>query len=90
LLNAGLLPQVAGVAVGVNQDCEYKESRRRRDYRQTSFDVLKERLKPLGVPVVTGLPFGHQPLNATLPVGIRARLDGNEGDLIITEAAVSG
>ena len=50
---------------------------------------MAERLKPLGVPVVTGLPFGHVPHNATIPVGVRARLDANRGDLIITEAAVS-
>jgi muramoyltetrapeptide carboxypeptidase LdcA involved in peptidoglycan recycling len=41
------------------------------------------------VPVVTGLPFGHVALNATLPVGAKAKLDGDNGDLIITEAAVS-
>jgi muramoyltetrapeptide carboxypeptidase len=88
LLNAGLLQQVAGVAVGVNHDCEDPRAAGADEYRQSSADVLKERLTPLGVPVVTGLPFGHQPLNATLPIGVRARLDANRGDLIITEAAV--
>jgi muramoyltetrapeptide carboxypeptidase len=88
LLNAGVLQQVAGVAVGVNRDCEDPQARRTREYRQSQAEVLAERLKPLGVPVVTGLPFGHQPLHATLPVGARARLDANRGDLILTEAAV--
>lgn len=88
LLNAGLLQQVAGVAVGINQNCEYAARRRPCEYRQTSADVLKERLHPLRVPVVTGLPFGHQPLNATLPIGVHAELDANRGDLIITEPAV--
>lgn len=88
LLNAGLLQQVAGVAVGVNQDCEDPAAVNAKEYRQTAADVLKERLKPLGVPVVTGLPFGHQPINATIPIGVRARLDANRGDLIILEAAV--
>jgi len=37
---------------------------------------------------VMGLPFGHVELNATIPVGVMARLDGKRGDLIITEAAV--
>lgn len=88
LLNAGLLQQVAGVAVGCNRDCEDRTRKRAGEYRQSSADVLEERLRSLGVPVVTGLPFGHQPLNATLPVGVRARLDANRGDLVITEAAV--
>jgi muramoyltetrapeptide carboxypeptidase len=42
----------------------------------------------LKVPVVTGLPFGHSGCNATLPVGGRATLDANRGDLIITHTAV--
>ena len=50
--------------------------------------MVKERLAELGVPVVTGLPFGHVHLNATIPVGARARLDADQGDLIILEAAV--
>jgi muramoyltetrapeptide carboxypeptidase len=88
LLNAGLLQQVVGVAVGVNCDCEEVAPTNRREYRQSSADVIRERLRPLGVPVVAGLPFGHQPFNATIPIGVRASLDGTMGDLIITESAV--
>jgi muramoyltetrapeptide carboxypeptidase len=89
LLNAGLLQEVAGVAVGINKDCEDPDAAKTKEYLQTLDDVLKDRLTPLGVPVVTGLPFGHVALNATLPVGIPATLDGDNGDLIINEAAVS-
>jgi muramoyltetrapeptide carboxypeptidase len=83
-----VLKQVAGVAVGSNQDCEDPSAATAKEYRQSSADVWRERLRPLGVPVVTGLPFGHQPVNATLPVNIRVRLDAHRGDLILTEAAV--
>jgi muramoyltetrapeptide carboxypeptidase len=89
LLNAGLLQQVAGVAVGVNANCGDPKAKGSKEYRQTMHDVLKERLSPLKVPVVEDLPFGHIPINATLPVGVRATLDGNKCDLIITESAVS-
>jgi muramoyltetrapeptide carboxypeptidase len=88
LLNAGLLQQVAGVAVGVNSDCEAPLPAPP-EYRQSSSDVMAERLGSLRVPVVMGLPFGHVKLNATLPVGAMAKLDGDNGDLIITEAAVT-
>jgi len=88
LWNAGVLEQVAGVAVGVNSDCEDPTAAKAAEYRQTSADVIKERLSLLKVPVVTGLPFGHVDLNATLPVGAQARLDANRGELVITEAAV--
>ena len=89
LLNAGVLPQLAGVAVGINRDCEDAKDSKRDEYRQTAADVMKERLSELAVPVVTGLPFGHVALNATIPVGARARLDADNGDLIVLESAVS-
>ncbi len=88
LLNAGLLQQVGGVAIGTNKDCIDPRAKGCKEYRQTLEDVFKERLAPLKIPVVLGLPFGHVPLNATLPVGVRATLDGNKGDLIIEESAV--
>ena len=88
LLNAGLLQQVAGVAIGTNKNCIDPAAATSKEYRQTVTDVLKDRLLPLGVPVVTGLPFGHVPNNATLPMGLQAILDGESGDLVINEAAV--
>jgi muramoyltetrapeptide carboxypeptidase len=89
LLNAGLLQQVAGIAVGTNATCEDPKAKEFKEYRQTLEDVLKERLRPLKIPVVMNLPFGHVPFNATLPIGIRATLDASKRDLIITEAAVA-
>ena len=88
LLNAGLLQQVAGVAIGVNKNCRDPKARAAKEYRQTLTDVFKERLLPLKVPVVSGLPFGHVRFNATLPVGLRVTLDAEGGDLIIDEPAV--
>jgi muramoyltetrapeptide carboxypeptidase len=89
LLNAGLLQQVQGIAVGINRNCVDPKAAGAKEYRQTVEDVLRERLRPLGVPVVRGLPFGHVRQNATLPLGARATLDGINGDLVVTEAAVS-
>lgn len=88
LINAGVLSQVAGVAVGVNEDCHDPDAKPGGEYRQSAEDVIKERLSCVKVPVVLGLPFGHGKFNATIPVGARARLDGRRGDLVITDAAV--
>jgi len=88
LLNAGLLQQVAGIAIGLNADCEDPKAKTAKEYRQTLEDVLKERLLPLKVPIVTGLPFGHVPHNATLPVGAYAVLDANRGALSLVESPV--
>jgi muramoyltetrapeptide carboxypeptidase len=89
LLNAGLLQQVAGVAVGTNKDCVDPDAAKSKEYQQSLDDVLRDRLLPLGVPVVTGFPFGHVRDNATLPMGLQATLDGINGDLIINEPAVN-
>jgi muramoyltetrapeptide carboxypeptidase len=51
-------------------------------------DVIDEFTRPLGVPVVSGLPFGHTRCNATWPVGARATLDGAAGELRILERGV--
>jgi muramoyltetrapeptide carboxypeptidase len=45
-------------------------------------EVLAIAFEPLGVPVVKGLPVGHQPDNYTLPVGALARFDTSTGTLV--------
>lgn len=49
----------------------------------TLAEVLHDRLGDLGIPIVSGLPFGHDGANALLPVGSMAVLDGDEGSLAI-------
>ena len=88
LLNAGLLQQVAGIAIGLNADCVDRMAWRGGEFRQTLADVIRDRLLPLRVPIVAGLPFGHIAANATLPVGLRVTLDGRAGDLVIPTGAV--
>jgi muramoyltetrapeptide carboxypeptidase len=88
LLNAGLLQRVSGIAIGQCDGCVDVTAKKRGEFRQTLEDVFRERLLPLKVPVVTGLPFGHIDVNATLPVGAWAELDGRKGNLIVTESAV--
>ena len=88
-LNAGVLQQLAGIAIGINKSCIDPKAKIAKEYRQSLRDVLKERLLPLGIPIVSGLPFGHVRHNATLPIGAMATLDAEAGDLIITEPAVT-
>jgi muramoyltetrapeptide carboxypeptidase len=78
LLLSRALDGVAGIAFGRFTNCE-------------DFDVelLRELAAPLGVPVLADLPFGHEPDNWTLPLGVRARLDADHGTLELLEGAVS-
>lgn len=75
LLRSGWFDDVRGVAVGRLTGCGSDEASRR---------VVEDRLAPLGVPLVTDLPFGHADHNLTLPLGVPARLDGDAGTLTLT------
>jgi muramoyltetrapeptide carboxypeptidase len=84
LAAAGKLAAVAGVGIGSMQRCE--------DERYPERDVavvLREALAPLGVPVVTGLPFGHCARNLAWPHGGRAAIDGDRGEVELLESAVA-
>jgi muramoyltetrapeptide carboxypeptidase len=88
LWNCGLLQQVAGIAIGRQSPDENPPGQAAQEYRQTVEDVLRERLLPLKVPVLVGLPFGHVAGNATIPIGIRTTLNANLRELLLTESAV--
>lgn len=60
-----------------------------REFEMTTDEVLADLLRPLGIPVLIGLPFGHIPDYATLPLGVEASVDTRTGDLVIEEAAVT-
>ncbi len=82
---AGQLERLAGVALG-----RFTEMSRRGSDGATGLDrVLSDYFTPLGIPVVLGLPFGHVADQWTLPIGTRARLDGDAGTLEVLEGAVS-
>lgn len=80
---AGLLDGVAGVLLG--EFTEMPDDGL--DDGPTLVDVLSDLLVPLGVPVVSGLPFGHGRENWTLPLGVRARVDADAGTLELLESA---
>ncbi|HEY9737406.1 MAG TPA: LD-carboxypeptidase [Trichocoleus sp.] len=78
----GRLQQVKGIALGRFSRCEPPEG-------VPSFsvaEVLRDRIGDLGIPVVSDLPFGHDGVNAALPVGVLASLDGDQGKLTILPA----
>jgi muramoyltetrapeptide carboxypeptidase len=75
LLSAGALRGVRGVAVGQLTRCDEPDDGH---VGPTAEQVVVERLETLGVPVVTGFAFGHDPnRNAALPFGARVRLDAD-------------
>ena len=80
----GALQQLAGLAFGSFRGCQEEDGDGRPPERCFSLEqVLRERSLDLGIPVLAGLPVGHTPGNAALPLGVRARLDGDRGELAL-------
>ncbi|MBS1793441.1 MAG: LD-carboxypeptidase [Acidobacteria bacterium] len=77
------LKSLAGIALGVFEDCNPKDPA-----SQTVIEVIRDRLGDLGVPVVYGLSFGHIRDQFTLPVGIEAELDADAATLTFLETGV--
>ena len=46
--------------------------------RTGSTPCCVDRLAPLGVPLLTGAPFGHEPPNLAFPCGVPAELDATD------------
>ncbi|MBF2078238.1 MAG: LD-carboxypeptidase, partial [Synechococcales cyanobacterium T60_A2020_003] len=70
---SGQIQKVRGIALGRFSQCDSPNG-----IPSFSVDeVLRDRLSDLGIPVVSDLPFGHDGVNAALPVGIMAQLDGD-------------
>lgn len=70
LLRAGWFDHAAGVIIGSWHDCGDTEEIDR---------VLMDRLGPLNIPLVTDFGFGHGPVSLTIPLGVPAVLDADEG-----------
>jgi len=51
-------------------------------------EVLANYFDPLGIPVAYGFPVGHIDSQWTLPLGVRARLDADAGEVELLEPAV--
>lgn len=88
LRNAGKLQQAKGVVVGECNNC-VPLKHNPGFYADTSLeDVLEYYLKPLGIPVLYGLPFGHTDDLATLPLGVQVRLDADQKTFSVLESGV--
>jgi muramoyltetrapeptide carboxypeptidase len=90
LAHAGKLDGVAGVVVGEMDKCDWGDLRQASDWARSRSleDVLEERLEPLGVPVIYGLPLGHGKHLAALPLGVECTLDADARTLTVEEPVV--
>ena len=81
----GALQPLAGVLIGRFTDLEALGV----DGALGFDEVLATYLAPLGIPVAYGFPIGHIDAQWTLPLGVRARLDADNGEVELLEPAVA-
>ncbi len=82
---AGILSQVCGVIFGKCTNCGPGEG-----YGSLTLEeVLNDHIKPLGVPSWYGSMIGHIENKFTMPIGVEAEIDAEQGTIQMLEAAVS-
>ena len=74
---AGAFKHIKGIALGRFSRCEPYPGTK----SWTIDRVLRDRLEDLNIPLVYDLPFGHDGVNAALPVGQAVKLNGDKGIL---------
>lgn len=75
LAHAGVLARQKALVLG--QFTEYRQVAHDHGYGMK--DVIEHVRKTVGIPVVTGLPYGHTPVKVTLPIGARVGLATEDG-----------
>lgn len=75
LIQAANLKQAAGLIFGNFTNCDPEEG----SPDQTVQEVLRDHFASIDIPVVSGYSIGHIDQNATLGIGLMARLDADSG-----------
>ena len=89
LIRAGKLDGVAGFVLGTNVNLQYQSLPQGHESTLSLEEMLDELIAPLGIPALANVPVGHGKHMATMPLGVKARLDGAAKTLEVAEAAVA-
>jgi muramoyltetrapeptide carboxypeptidase len=87
LREAGILKRLGGFVLGQMTDCVPTDN----EPSQTIDDLMRDFIKPLKIPAMSGLDYGHENVKYTLPFGVRVELKvrSDKQQLRIVESAVS-
>lgn len=84
LIEGNTFAKAAGIIFGVCAGCNSSTN----PDSFTLKEVIMDRIKPLGIPAVYGMSFGHIKHNFTFPIGIKAKLNAQKMTLELLESAV--
>jgi len=81
---AGILAEISGFVFGKCSNCDSDGT-----YGDLTLEeVLDDHIKPLGIPAWYGSMIGHIEDKFTIPLGVKAEIDADEGKITLLEAAV--
>ncbi|MEM9324596.1 MAG: LD-carboxypeptidase [Bacteroidota bacterium] len=89
LKQSGVLDGVNGILLGYFTNCDEEPSDPGFEVSVGLMEVFEEQFGDLGVPILAGMPFGHESHNVTLPVGISAALDTSKKGIKLLEGPTS-
>ncbi|MGL4847638.1 MAG: S66 peptidase family protein [Clostridium sp.] len=72
-----------GIILGHFTNCDSSS-----EYTNTIVTLLLSKLKPLNIPIILNVPFGHDYPNLTFPIGVNAHFSKASKKLIISENAL--
>lgn len=84
---AGILDQIAGLALGTFRRCFVPEEM---EHGPTLEEMVLDAIGTRDLPVLTGIPYGHMTNRVVLPVGTNCLLNATEHRLTLLDAAVDG
>jgi muramoyltetrapeptide carboxypeptidase len=89
LVRSGKLGSAAGVVFGTDVSLHSRVPPEGSESTLSIEEVLDELIAPLGIPAIANVPVGHGKHMATMPLGVKARIDGAGKSLEILEGAVT-
>ena len=84
LIGGSTFCKAAGIMFGVCSGCNVSTNPNSFSLRE----VILDRIRPLGIPAVYGMSFGHIRSNFSFPIGLEAELDTDNMVLQISGSAV--
>lgn len=88
LIRAGKLDNIAGFVFGTDVMLQPRTAPEGPESTLSIEEVLDELIAPLGIPAIANVPVGHGKHMATMPLGVKVRVDGDARKLEVIEAAV--
>jgi muramoyltetrapeptide carboxypeptidase len=89
LIVAGKLDNAAGLVFGTDVNLKPLTIPEQVESSLSIEEILDELIAPLGIPAIANVPVGHGKHMATIPFGVRARIDADAKTLDIVEPAVA-